>query len=93
MTTPNYRLLASQRFIGITVNGTGRFAILSCDRKSCWLVADERTAQGAALGSCHMVTPCRCEHEILDLSRSCPEAPRCKDRDYSDRAERRKYGA
>lgn len=65
--TPNWRTLAAQKYVGITCNGSGRFCVLSCDRKSCWLVADERTAHGAALGSCHMVVPCRCEHTIIDL--------------------------
>jgi hypothetical protein len=82
----NYRALAAQRFVGITVNGSGRYAILSCDRKSCWLVADTRTAQGAALGSCGVVMPCRCEHTIVDLMpHSCPLPKKERRDDAEDR--------
>jgi hypothetical protein len=92
MTTPNWRLLAAQKFIGIAVHGVGRWAVISCDKKSCYLCATEDNARAAALGACHMVVPCRCEHEIRDLQ-PCPYPAKCKDFGYSDREERRKYGA
>ena len=87
MSTPNYRLIAAQRFVGIAVHGVGRWAVISCDKRSCWLCVSEENARAAALGACHMVTPCRCEHSIIDL-KPCPIAPRCPDRDYEDN---RKY--
>jgi hypothetical protein len=90
--TPNYRLLAAQKFIGANIYGTGRWAVVACNKKAVWLTTTEQSAHAAALGSCHQVTLCQANHGIFDLQ-PCPTAPRCKDRDYSDRAERRKYGA
>jgi hypothetical protein len=91
MTTPNYRLIAAQRFLGANIYGTGQFAVVGCKAdggvKAVWLTASEDGAHAAALGSCHLSTGCQCNHAVLNL-RPCPTAPRCKDRDYEDN---RKY--
>jgi hypothetical protein len=89
MTTPNWRLLAAQKFIGANIYGTERFAVVACNKKAVWLTASEEGARSAALGGCAQVIPCEGSHGIFDLLiRTCPEAPRCKDRDYEDN---RKY--
>jgi len=49
----NYRLIAAQKYIGIAVHGTGRFCVLSCDGKACWLTNTEQSAIAASLGSCY----------------------------------------
>lgn len=87
MESHNWRTLAAQRFIGAAVYGRGRFAVVSCDKKSVWLCETEANAHGAALGACHLSSGyCRCEHEILDLTpRSCPLPRKERKDDYEDR--------
>ena len=83
-TIPNYRLITAQRWLGANVFGSGRWAVLACDKKSAWLCATEENARAAALGACHMVVPCRCEHEIRDLQ-PCPLPTKERPDDYEDR--------
>lgn len=68
MTTPNWRLLAAQKFIGANIFGIGRWAVVACNKKAVWLTTTEQSAHAAALGSCHQVTLCQANHGIFDLN-------------------------
>jgi hypothetical protein len=85
MTTPNWRLIAAHKFIGIAVHGSGRFAVLACDRRSCWLCPTEDNAKAASLGGCYMnAGRCECNHAIIDLQ-PCPLPAKERPDDYEDR--------
>jgi hypothetical protein len=84
----DFRKIAAQKYIGIAVHGTGRWCVLSCDKKACWLCPTEHNAQGAALGSCYMSAGrCQCSHVVLDLMpRSCPLPAKERADDHEDKA-------
>ena len=81
----DWRKIAAQRFIGIAVNGTGRWCVLSCDKRACWLTTSEESARGAALGGCAQVVPCQGNHQICDLH-PCPLPRKERADDHEDRA-------
>ena len=87
MTTPNWRLLAAQKFLGASINGTGRYAVTACNRAAVWLTTTEQGAHAAALGGCAQVIPCQGNHSIFDLMpRSCPLPSKERADDHEDKA-------
>lgn len=85
MTTPNYRLIVSQKFPGIAVNGRGRYCVLACNKQACWLTESEDSAQAAARDcQCHLGIQCSRSHVVIDLKPPTPLPRNCPDRNYED---------